>query len=526
MIRWHKQGKYAFLIPLILAVVTGLWSEGIGSPPSTAQASGCWQAAITEQWPDLDLAGSVLRVGVQGMGGLPVRVRSEGGFVTTNTTGTKPEYGPNVAEFAPLSKGVYFIEPQGLGLTFEVFLDGKNYTRVDFTRRPCAPTATPTATPTRPAATATRPATATPTAALALPSPAPTQPSPSGGWQGRVVEHLRDLEGRYYATIAVRVIGRPAGQEVGIQAGSFAAGCKTGTKPEIAPDACEFGGLNAGTYTLTPRDLGASLDVTVGLRDFVLVEFSYTGPTPKTHWVGSVVENSSGSTPTEYTNSAIAVIVAGRPWHEVEIRAGEFVATCTTGIKPDIDPAACEFGGLRAGTYTLTPRDLGLSLQVTVDGQGWALVRFDEVRDTAPPPPTATPQPPSPTARPAVTPPGPTLRPTAQPTATPPGPTSTPRPGWQGWIIRNSSGQSGGTGVASIVIVRVINYGGVPVHISGGGSWSDTCITGTKPEFGPDACSFGGLWAGTYTLWPEGSDFRIEIEMDGIGTAEVHFAPP
>jgi hypothetical protein len=72
----------------------------------------------------------------------------------------------------------------------------------------------------------------------------------------------------------------------------------------------------------------------------------------------------------------------------------------------------------------------------------------------------------------------------------------------------------------------VINYGGVPVHINGGGNWSDTCITGTKPEHGPDACSFGGLWSSTYYLQPEGADIEIEIEMDGIGTAEVHFAPP
>jgi len=491
---------------------------------SSAQSAECWQAAITEQWPNLELAGSVLRVSVQGLGGLPVWVRSEGGFVTVNTTGTKPEYGPNVAEFAPLSRGIYFIEPQGLGLTFKIFLDGKNYTRVDFTRRPCAPTATPTATPTaRPPAPTGRPA-ATATAAPITPSPTPS-PQP-GGWQGHVVRHLRDLEGRYFATIAVRVIGRPAGQEVEIRADPWRATCKTGTKPEIAPDACEFGALNAGTYRLIPRDLGTSLDVTVGLRDFVLVEFTYHGPTPRTHWVGTIVENSSGGEPTEYTNSAVAVIVAGRPWHEVEIRAGEFVATCTTGIKPDIDPAACEFGGLRAGTYTITPKDLGVSLQVTMDGQGWALVRFDEVRE-APPPPTSTP--PSPAPPPSQ--PTATVSPTHPPTATalPPGrptATATPRAGWRGWIISNTSGQSGGTGVSSIIVVRVINYGGVPVHITGGGSWSDTCITGTKPEFGPDACSFGGLWPGTYILWPEGSDFRIEIDMDGVGTAEVHFAPP
>ena len=77
-----------------------------------------------------------------------------------------------------------------------------------------------------------------------------------------------------------------------------------------------------------------------------------------------------------------------------------------------------------------------------------------------------------------------------------------------------------------IIVVRVLNYGGVPVHIHAGGGWSDVCITGSKPELGPDACSFGGLWAGTYFLKPEGSDVEAEVEMDGIGTAEIQFAPP
>jgi hypothetical protein len=105
--------------------------------------------------------------------------------------------------------------------------------------------------------------------------------------------------------------------------------------------------------------------------------------------VGAVVENTNGSEPTEHANSAIAVIVSGRPWHEVEIRADGYSAICTTGYKPEYGPDACEFGGLRASTYTLTPKDLGASVQVTVDGWGWAKVRFDEV-SLPPPKPTAT----------------------------------------------------------------------------------------------------------------------------------------
>jgi hypothetical protein len=98
--------------------------------------------------------------------------------------------------------------------------------------------------------------------------------------------------------------------------------------------------------------------------------------------------------------------------------------------------------------------------------------------------------------------------------------------GWQGWVISNTSGQKEGAGIWSVVIVRVINYPGLPVHITGGGGWTATCTTGTKPEYGPDACEFGGLWPGTYYVQPEGANFQLEIEMDGLGMAEVHFTSP
>jgi hypothetical protein len=384
----------------MLMVLASIFFLGWGERQPGPQAASCWQAAVTEQWTNLDMAGSVLRVSVQGKVGLPVIVRSEGSFQTINYTGTKPEYGPYVAEFAPLSKGTYTVEPQGLGIVFKVWLDGKNYTRVDFTSLPCAQTPTPTPRPptTTPRARAT--ATRRP-AATSTPSPAQSQPTPTPtGWRGREVEHLKNLPGSYWATIAVRVIGRPAGQEVEIRSAGWSTTCKTGTKPEHGPDACEFGALNAGTYRLTPKDLGAHLDVTVDLHDFVLVEFYYAGPPPATRWVGSVVKNTSGSQPTEYVNSAIAVVVAGRPWHTVEIQSGGWSATCTTGSKPEYGPDACEFGGLRAGTYTILPKDLGASVGVTVDGRGWAMVRFDEVPFPSPRP-TRTP------AKPTGTPPSP-----------------------------------------------------------------------------------------------------------------------
>ena len=66
----------------------------------------------------------------------------------------------------------------------------------------------------------------------------------------------------------------------------------------------------------------------------------------------------------------------------------------------------------------------------------------------------------------------------------------------------------------------------MPVTITGGGGWSATCLTGTKPEYGPNACEFGGLWPGLYRVRPEGSDVEVEVEVDGLGLAVVEFVAP
>ena len=53
--------------------------------------------------------------------------------------------------------------------------------------------------------------------------------------------------------------------------------------------------------------------------------------------------------------------------------------------------------------------------------------------------------------------------PAAGPSATPQ-PSPTPAgPRWQGWVVSNSSGQQQGTGIWSVIVVRVLNWAGVPV---------------------------------------------------------------
>ena len=522
MIQARNSERWSLLVLSAFVILVGPLLVGSSAESARAQASGCWKASIVDQWTHLGMIGSVLRVSVQGKSWLPVEIRSSGSFQTTGYTSTKPEYGPFVAEFAPLSKGIYYVEPQGLGIVFEVWLDGQNYTHVNFSPEPCAlPTPTPIQRlPTSAPRVKVWP---TPTVATATPlPPVPTpQPQPDLSWYGQVTRHDKNPHGVHWATIAVRIIGRPAGQEVAARAGDWSTVQKTGTKPEHGADACEFGALQPGTYRLSPTGLGTYVDVQVDRGDFVLVEFHRTeGSTSR--WVGSVVENTSGSELTEHVNSAIAVVVSGRPWHEVEIQSDGWSTTAKTGHKPEYGPDACEFGALRAGTYTITPKGLDTSAQVAMDGWGWAMVRFDQRAMPAPQltvpfsQPKAYPTQVVPFSQPQDGRPAPTQQPSPTPTG----------PRWRGWVVSNSSGEGVGTGIWSVVIVRVIDWVGVPVTITGGGGWSATCITGTKPEYGPDACEFGGLWPATYELRPEGSDVQVAVTMDGLGIAFVEFTAP
>jgi hypothetical protein len=372
MTRTRRLWRWFLVLLSVMIALSVPTLSTLGGHGTTAQAATCWQGAITQQWTDLSLAGSVLRVSVEGQVGLPVKITSEAGYTAYGFTGTKPEYGPYVAEFAPVHMAAWTIEPQGLGIVFSLWLDGKSYTRVDFTPTGCAPTATPHP----PTPTATR----TPAKPVSSPKPPNPTATPPAQWQGRVAQHSKNPGGGVsVATVAVRVIGRPAGQQVVIQSGSWSASALTGTKPQYGGDACEFGGLSPATYRLIPTGLGTYLDITVGAGDFALIEFYPVGSPPPAHWVGAVQQNTSGSEPTDFSNSAIAVIVAGRPYHDVEIRSGNWSAVGLTGTKPEYGPDACEFGGLSAGVYTITPSSLGASVSVTMDGRGWALIRFDEV---------------------------------------------------------------------------------------------------------------------------------------------------
>jgi hypothetical protein len=195
-------------------------------------------------------------------------------------------------------------------------------------------------------------------------------------------------------------------------------------------------------------------------------------PTPTVtaapRWMAQVLRNTGGDV-LGWRASVISVQVIGLAF---------------TGSKPEYGQFACEFGGLSAGTYEVIPQGLGVSQTITVDGRGFVLIEFAYRL-----PPTPTPIPPKVT--------------------------------WVGKVVSNNSRQ-GNNGISSVVVVRVPGARGLPVEISSG-SWNAIALTGTKPEYGPFACEFGGLWPGTYTVRPQGLGANVELTMDGQGLAIVEF---
>jgi hypothetical protein len=587
---------YALLLTLVLVFWLGIHSPiepveanlplaGLSSSPTPQLV---WEGRIVSDTPYATPPnGSILRVSVEGLVGVPITV-SAYDWSTTALSGSKTEYGPYMAEFAPLQPGLYTVSVESLGAGLEITADGTNLIVVEFAqvyRVLPTPTSTlsPSPSPTPPPTwTPTPLVTATPTV-----TPSPTL-QPAFIWEGSIVRQVSGAgRGISRAAIAVRVVGK-WWLPVEIRSGAWSTTALTGTKPEYGDPACEFGALSAGTYTITPQGLDASVTVIVDEGGFALVEFVqhplphtptpttiptvtptptllfptptrsesavskpsptaawiplpglptslriYTGspagrvplpdlphsvasrarfPTPSSsslatpspaasaviptsvpmpsptatpapRWMAQVLRNTSGDV-LGWRASVIAIQVIGLKNLPVELRSGPFSATAFTGSKPEYGEFACEFGGLSAGTYEVVPQGLGVSQAITVDGGGFALIEFAYRL-----PPTPTPIP--------------------------------PKVIWEGKVVSNSSGQ-GANGISSVVVVKVLGAEGLPVEISSDG-WNAIALIGTKPEYGPFACEFGGLWPGTYTVRPQGLEASVELTMDGQGLAIVEF---
>jgi LysM repeat protein len=92
--------------------------------------------------------------------------------------------------------------------------------------------------------------------------------------------------------------------------------------------------------------------------------------------------------------------------------------------------------------------------------------------------------------------------------------------GWIGEVVQNTSGIKP-IGVASILQVRTGAIGNI-IRVTAG-TFEGKCVTGTKIELGLGACEMGGLSAGTYRVFLDGTDIAVDIYLDGVGTAQINF---
>jgi hypothetical protein len=618
------------------------------TPPSSPTATSLgWQGGVRYTPYATSGGGSIVRVRVFERVDEPITL-SQYDVILNGISGTKPEYGPDVAEFAPVTAGQWTVALPNLGTSVEIQADGYNLIEVEF-----APVAAAEVT-----TTAQAEATATPTPVPATPIPAATStptstPLPKLQWIGAVLRHDTSQVGQLFAAVAVRINGQPD-LPVMLTSGDTTLTCNTGTKPEYGDYACEFGGLAPGTYSVHAQGLEPVVPLMVGQGDFVLVEFREEPiPPGPTVWLGQVVRNSSQPWPGNGVSSAIAVRVEGRRGQVVSLRSvAGWEAFCDTGTKPEYGEYACEFGGLWPGVYTVSPVGIPAEVRLYVDGVGFAEVAFESSVVTATPSPTPTrwmgagaspvrtptPSPTTPsvasTATSAPTPrlvsptatrPRPpatvtatsTLTPTLSPTPAQgwvgrvvqdeplggvgtivvrvlglkdqpvvlssgpwsvrglsgskpeygeyavefgglhegeysveleglgaslpvrlgsgafmlvefrfdvlPTPTPTPQSGvWVGAVTQNTSGNDY-SGAWSTLIIKIPGSEGLPVTVDSGGGFTVTCMTGSKPEYGPGACQLGGLWPGTYHVTPEGLGPSVDVWLDGQGSATVEF---
>ncbi|MCK6627297.1 MAG: hypothetical protein L6R45_19235 [Anaerolineae bacterium] len=456
--------------------------------------------------------GSIFRVKVEGMVGTKIELRSGNVFITAES-GTKPEYGPYTAEFAPVTAGDWNVSVPALGVSIQVVADNYNLAVIEFAQVP-VPEATQ----------------------IVLPTPTAT---PIGGqiWTGRLVSQVQ-WSGSPFARLLVQVVGR-SNQAVRLSTLSQVINtADTGQKPdEIGPDTVEFAGLTPGKYIIEPLGLNARFDVELKPNTETRVEFQpqappptptvtpiplpptttptpapptatpiptatlvptetplptatatpiptetpLPSPTPVTRWLGVI----AGRTPTGDDASSIAVKVAGIEGLPIQLRASGSTGVerrCTTG-QAGAEPDSCLFENLKPGQYFISPEGLGRSLPVMVMEHERVAVAFDL----------------------EVLPPGMT--------------------GWQARLSQNDNGIQASWQSEGIIRVRIAGRTGQVAALRSARGTERYCEVAANPLLGGLVCEFGQLTPGVYLVEALHTGAGLRLFVDGRSAAEVEFSP-
>jgi hypothetical protein len=233
---------------------------------------------------------SVVRIWVEDRPGVPVTIQSNldrWAWQATGYSGSKPEYGPDALEFAPLPPISYTLSIPDLPFQFSFELPAGSVTEIVFAQSLPVPVMTPVPSPTLDSPTATPEITPSPTATFTptptstfTPTPTPTPvPTPTtvSGWHVRVAENVT-VPGNWFAVIRVSVEER-VGMPVRITIVSdeeddpWSVTCLTGTKPEYGPYYCEFSPLIPAEYIISLDEFDIATTVKMARGGVAVVIF-------------------------------------------------------------------------------------------------------------------------------------------------------------------------------------------------------------------------------------------------------------
>jgi hypothetical protein len=453
--------------------------------------------------------GAIFRVKVEGIVGASIELRS-GDQLIVGQSGSKPEYGPYAAEFAPVTKATWTVSVPSLGVSLEVVADNYNLAVIEFVQIP--------------AAEATR---------AGQPSITPT---PFGGqaWEGRLVSE-RQSSGVPFSRLLVQVVGHSYHPVRLSTTAEVINTANTGQKPdELGLDVVEFTGLTPGKYIIEPLGLNSRFDVELKANIETRVEFhpvspptttstplpptsTYTPapptstatptitpspthtatptmtptptntptplftPTPVTRWLGVIAERKDVE-----TGSSIAVRVSGLEGIPVRLRVINGGVSsekrCLTGQDGE-EQDICTFKNLAPGQYVVTPEGLGLSLTIVLFENQKTVVLFDL----------------------EVLPPGIT--------------------GWQTHIRKNTNGTQAVPQKEALIRVWVDGQTGQIIALRSVRGTEQFCEVVPNPILGGLVCEFGSLEPGVYSVEALNTGVSQKLFVDGAGLAELVFSP-
>jgi hypothetical protein len=465
-----------FVIAILLLL--GLFS---GILPGKAQSTVepiVWRAQVVDVVPNAVLSGgAILRVHVKDRPGDAVEVRQIE-TVLHNTTGTKPEYGPDVAEFAPLPAGRWLITVPALDVSMALQTDDRSLFVVEFAPVPASQ------------ATAEAQGSATPT--------------PLGGtlWEGKQVSVSQgpSVAG---AWLRVKVAGL-AGLPVDIATVTdFIGQGITGSKAEYAADEVEFAGLSPGQYIITPHGLNARIVVDLQLNSTTFVEFSPLAATPTPpptatatripptptarptntpaptatplkRWLALVEDRS----PVGQVAPKLIVEIDALPDEVFVIRGGvpEQEATCEAGDQAESGRYYCQVDDLTPGRYSVTWARENLVVPLELSSSQQALIVFRQ--ELAPPETTI----------------------------------------WQAQMTESTVGPLPADRSESVVTVQFDARFGQPVSLVNSRRQRRLCETDAD-----GICRFPHLEAGVYAIEPANVAVSYALYLDGQGHVQVNF---